>query len=330
MLAGLFLGFALSLVASAAWGIELSREPLQPIPDRIAYDAAKARLGESLFFDPRLSRDGRVSCAHCHDLHTGGADDKAVSLGVRERRGVRNAPTVFNAALNIAQFWDGRARTLEAQIDGPLHNPREMDMSWSAVLDRLRDDASYRRRFERLYVDGITAANVRNAIAEFERSLLTPGSRFDRYLMGDETAIDAQEKRGYALFKRYGCTACHQGSNVGGNMFQRLGVFESSGLSSNASESADLGRFLVTGKEEDRHVFKVPSLRLVVCTPPYLHDGSRKNLTSTIQLMARSQLGREIPREDIAAIIRFLRTLPGRYRGCELTPKGEDGRCRCP
>lgn len=235
-----------------------------------------------------------------------------------------NSPTVFNAALNFAQFWDGRAATLEEQIDGPVTGHVEMAASWPEVEARLAADGSYRDSFSRLYTTGLTAENIKNAIAEFERSLLTPDSRFDRYLRGQDDAITADEKRGYRLFKSYGCVACHQGRNVGGNLFQVLGVMGDYFADHPAENSAGRGRFNVTGLAEDMHRFKVPSLRLAVLTAPYFHNGSAKTLADAIRIMSKYQLGRDIPDDDLRSIIAFLYTLPGHYGGHSLEPVDRD------
>lgn len=287
-----------------------------PISPLIAphLDPARVALGKRLFLDPRLSRDGTVACATCHDLRRSGADRRPVSSGVGGSVGLLNAPTVYNSGLNIKQFWDGRADTLEAQIDGPLIGA-EMASTWADVTTKLAHDAEYARAFGRIYRDGVEPANVRDALATFERSLVTLDSRFDRFLRGQLDAITAEERRGYELFRSYGCASCHQGANVGGNMFQTLGVMgDFFGDRGHASE-ADYGRYNVTKREEHRFQFRVPSLRLAVLTAPYFHDGSVATLEEAIDIMAKYQLGRTIPTEHRRLIIAFLSTLPG-----ELTP----------
>lgn len=316
------------LWAGSAQALDLAVEPVQPLPASIQVDQDKAALGKRLFFDPRLSTDNSISCAHCHDLNNkGGADGLNHSFGVEGREGSINSPTVFNAALNPAQFWDGRAETLEDQVEGPVTGHVEMASNWPDVVKKLRADATYRKAFARLYATGVTPVNIKHSIAEFERTLLTPNSRFDRYLQGDEEAITPAEKHGYTLFKAYGCVACHQGRNVGGNLFQTLGVMhdyfsDHPPAKGNAAETkAALGRFNVTGDPTDKHRFKVPSLRLSVLTAPYFHHGRYTSLAETIRTMAKYQLGRHIPDEDIRSIIRFLYTLPGEYQGNSLEPQ---------
>ncbi len=311
------------LLPQSASALDLASEPIQPLR-AVKVNAAKVALGEKLFFDVRLSANDSISCAHCHDLEQkGGADGLRHSFGIDGNEGLVNAPTVFNAVLNVAQFWDGRATTLEEQVNGPLTSPLEMGASWPDVVKKLSMSKDYRRMFRHLYTTGITPDAIRNAIAEFERSLVTVNSRFDRYLQGEEGAITAAEQHGYTLFKAYGCVSCHQGRNVGGNLYQTMGVMADYFADHPAENKADLGRFNVTGDAQDRHVFKVPSLRLAALTSPYLHNGSAQSLHEVIDRMAKYQVGRKIPAADVAAIIAFLRTLPGEYRGRPLLPSVE-------
>ena len=293
-------------------------EPIKPIPEDIGANAEKAALGRALFHDPRLSRDDTVSCASCHDLTNGGADGHKVSIGIEGQAGFINSPTVFNAGLNFKQFWDGRARTLEEQIDAPVQSPREMGSLWPDVVAKLYQDQNYPKLFKALYPDGISRNSIRNAIAEFMRSLTTPNSRFDRWLKGDKAALSALESHGYALFKYYGCVSCHQGANVGGNMFQVFGVLNEYFKKRGNITEADLGRYNVTGHPADRHSFKVPSLRMAAHTAPYLHDGSAATLRDAVDAMFEFQLGREAPDEDKEAIVAFIKTLAGESK--ELSP----------
>ncbi len=296
-----------SSIASAA----SLNEPIQPIPLSLNQDPARSEIGRLLFNDRRLSGNSRVSCATCHDLTKGGADGRDRSIGLDGGLTSVNAPTVLNAALNFKQFWNGRADTLEAQIDHVMQNPVEMGAEWKEVVRRVSQDAKYRSAFSAAYPDGITRANIQNAIATFERTLITPNSRFDKFLRGDVSAISDAERAGYAKFKQFGCVACHQGVNVGGNMFQKFGVmgdyFEKRG---NPTE-ADLGRYLVTKVESDKNVFKVPSLRNIALTAPYFHDASAKTLDDAVDVMFRYQLGRLASKEDKALIVGFLDTLTG-------------------
>ena len=292
-------------------------EPLRPVEPPPVLDPDLVALGKTLFHDGRLSRDGKLSCATCHPLDNAGADGLEVSVGTDGLPGTRNAPTVFHAARNFVQFWDGRARTLEEQIDGPVHNPVEMAGDWPTIAGRLATDQLMRRAFRAAFGDSrIDAERIRGAIAAFERTLITTNSPFDRYLLGDTGAISARARAGYALFKDIGCASCHQGANVGGTMFQQLGVVVPFGT--RAAARADTGRHLLTGKPADRYVFRVPSLRLAVATEPYFHDGGMQTLEDAVAAMAWFQLGISLDADQIALIIEFLRTLPGEYQGVPI------------
>jgi cytochrome c peroxidase len=295
--------------------LDLQREPIRPIPRSVPVDARKRALGQKLFHDPMLSADGSVSCASCHVLGTGGVDHRQKPLGIHQASGRVNTPTVYNSAFNFKQFWDGRAESLEDQVDGPMLGKAEMGSTWADVLDKLRRVPAYATAFADIYPDGISGGNVKNAIAEFERSLITPDSRFDRYLRGESAALSAEEISGYRKFKAYGCVSCHQGVNVGGNMFQRMGVMGDYFADRGHVTEADFGRFNATGDEADRYTFKVPSLRNVALTAPYFHDGSAQTLDQAVTVMARYQLGRELPQQDRAQLVAFLRTLTGEYPG---------------
>jgi cytochrome c peroxidase len=251
-------------------------------------------------------------------LAEGGDDNRRHSNGVNGAQGGINAPTVFNSGFNFVQFWDGRAATLEAQIDGPVNNPVEMASDWPQVINKLQQDSRYREVFSDLYQDGISADNIKDAIATFERSLVTPDSRFDRYLKGEQTALSSAEKNGYLLFQSYGCIACHQGINLGGNMFERMGMMADYFGDRGNITRADQGRFNVTQREADRYYFRVPSLRNVDRTAPYFHDGSVTDLPEAVRVMAKYQLGRAMPEEDLRDIVLFLKSLNGKYGGKDL------------
>jgi len=287
-------------------------EPIAPLPAALPLDQRKVTLGKRLFRDSRLSHDNSISCASCHDLAKGGADGLKHSVGIRGQVGERNAPTVFNTVFNFRQFWDGRAASLEEQIDGPVQDSREMASNWTEIVAKLKADADYAVRFDDIY-GRLGSEQIKNAIAEYERSLITPSSRFDRYLRGSRDAISAQELKGYELFKSYGCAACHQGVNVGGNLYERLGVMVMFFKDASASAATNLGREAVTGRAEDRHVFKVPSLRNVALTAPYFHDGSVATLEQAVLIMGRYQLAAEIPLQDVQLIVKFLNTLTGEF-----------------
>lgn len=317
-LVGILLLIFTASTFAGSWGVGGRGEPITPIPAPPVFDPAKVALGARLFSDPRLSSDGTVSCASCHDLAHGGADGRRHSLGVGQIEGDVNAPTIFNSVLNFAQFWDGRAATLEDQIDGSIHNPKEMDSSWEEIAVRLSAAPDVAAAFAAVYPTGVQPDTVKEAIVTFERTLQTPNSRFDRYLLGDRSAITEDETAGYSLFKSYGCVACHQGVNVGGNMFETFGVMGDYFADRGSETPADQGRFNVTGKPADRHRFRVPSLRLAVLTPPYFHDGTAATIERAVEVMARYQLGREMPTEDRDLIVVFLRTLPGEWLGQPL------------
>ena len=298
--------------------LDLLHEPIQPIPPTTNLNAGKVLLGEILFHDARLGRDDDMSCASCHLLNDNGANHRHHTLG---RNGVEldvNTPTVFNSSLNHQLFWDGRAMNMYQQIDFVVSSEKKFATSWPVIVKKLKQDESYVEAFDKLYGDGISADSIRDAIVTFERSLMTINSRFDRYLLGDAEAINTKEKEGYHLFKAYGCIDCHQGSNVSGNLFMKIGVFSNFVTDRGKQTKADLGRFNITHDEADRHAFRVPGLRLAALTAPYFHDGSVKTLNQAVKLMAKYQLGREIPEQDIHLIVAFLNTLPGEYKGKPL------------
>ncbi|MGE5658252.1 MAG: cytochrome-c peroxidase [Actinomycetota bacterium] len=298
--------------------ISNNNEPLLPIPLHLQLDSRKVKLGEKLFGDPKLSHDNTISCATCHNLKAGGTDLTSHSLGINGEIGLVNTPTVFNSVFNFRQFWDGRAVTLEEQIEGPTTSSHEMGSSWSEAIAKLKQDPDYISSFKKLYPEGINRETIKDALANFVRSLYTPNSRFDKYLRGDKNALTEAEKKGYRLFKEYGCASCHQGVNVGGNMFQRFGILaDYFAMRGNITE-ADRGRANITGEPGDINVFKVPSLRNVELTPPYFHDGSVPSLETAVAVMAKYQLGEELSPEDTSLIVQFLKTLTGEYQGKPL------------
>ncbi len=286
-------------------------EPIAPLPSSVDVNMDKVLLGRSLYHDTALSGDGTISCATCHMLDHGGAEPRKTSTGIKGQIGPINSPTVLNAGYNFVQFWDGRAKDLQEQAAGPVENPIEMGAKWDGVVERLKKNEDYVAAFGKLYTDGITKDNVTDAIAEYEKSLITP-SRFDKFLLGDQTAITDAERKGYATFKEVGCTACHTGIIVGGTMFQKMGLvkdyFKDRGT---PITEADLGRYNVTKKEADKHFFKVPTLRNVELTPPYLHDGSRTTLEETVKIMGTYQLGRDLSDAQVNSIVTFLKSLTG-------------------
>lgn len=292
--------------------------PLKPLPPLPALDGKRVELGRQLFNDPRLSVNNSLSCASCHRLEHGGADNKPLSVGFDGKLVAVNTPSVFNASLNFRQFWDGRAETLEEQVHVVVQSPSEMGSDWATVVQRIGADPGYGSAFAEAYPDAVTQANIRSALADYERTLLSSNSRFDQYLAGNTEILTLEEKYGYQRFQDYGCIACHQGVNIGGNMFQKFGVLGDYFKARGNPTVADLGRFNVTGEEDDRNVFKVPSLRNVAVTAPYFHDGSEPTLEGAVAIMFKYQLGRIPSEEDKTLIVKFLKTLTGEWEGKPL------------
>jgi len=289
-------------------GMFLFAEPIKPIPLKPSVNEKKALLGKMLFFDPILSRDNKTSCSSCHSPNHGGADNKRFSIGVFNRVDKpMNSPTVYNAVYNCWQFWNGRAKTLQDQAKMANQDRDEMDMSASLVEKRINNSKKYKKLFYVVYgKDYITYDMVMDAVAEFEKALITPNSPFDKYLRGKKDAISPLARRGYFLFKAYGCIVCHNGVNVGGNSFQKLGIVQ---YDKNIIEGRD--RFQVTHDPRDKYVYKVPGLRNVALTAPYFHDGSVKSLHEAIVKMGKFNLGVTIPTNDVNAIEEFLKSLTG-------------------
>ncbi|WP_206201946.1 cytochrome-c peroxidase [Terasakiella sp. SH-1] len=295
--------------------LKYKNEPITPIPLHSGEDPDIVSLGRDLFHDPRLSTDDTVSCAFCHPIEQGGMDGLIVSVGVEGRQGPINTPTVLNSGLHFVQFWDGRSPTLEAQIDGPTHSPLEMASNWPEIVQKLNADDEYKERFAKLYPEkGIHPDTIRSAIATYERYLLTPNSPFDRFLRGEDDALSQEAKQGYVLFKGFGCSSCHQGVAVGGNMYEKLGVFRDYFKDRGNITKADWGRYNVTGVEEHKFEFKVPSLRNIELTAPYFHDGAAKTLQAAVKTMAKYQLGRSIKDHEVELIVAFLKSLTGEIK----------------
>lgn len=301
---------ALRILAPAFLAVALhaqSNEPIQPIEAPKAVDAAKAELGKKLFFDPRLSKSGFISCNSCHNLSMGGTDNIPSSVGHNWNKGPINSPTVLNASLNFVQFWDGRAPDLKAQAAGPIANPGEMGSTHDLAVAVIASIPKYREEFAKAFgSDGVDIDRVTTAIAEFEKTLVTPNSRFDQWLRGKSDALTDVELAGYRLFKDSGCVACHSGPGVGGSMYQKMGL-----VAPYHADSPAQGRFDVTRKEADRFMFKVPTLRNVELTYPYFHDGRAKTLSEAVSTMGRIQLGKEFKPEEVSRIVAFLKTLTG-------------------
>ncbi|WP_043005514.1 cytochrome-c peroxidase [Comamonas testosteroni] len=298
---------AVSAAAMMAGTLASAQEPVQPIKAHRVTEPAKVELGKKLFFDPRLSRSGFISCNSCHNLSMGGSDNIKTSIGDKWQKGPINSPTVLNSSLNLAQFWDGRAKNLREQAGGPIANPGEMAFTHDLAVDMLRSIPQYVAEFKSVFGSNkLTIEEVTAAIAAFEETLVTPHARFDRWLEGDTKAISAQELRGYQLFKNSGCVACHNGVNFGGTSFQKMGLVEPY-KTDNPAE----GRAAVTGNDAERFSFKVPTLRNVELTYPYFHDGAADTLAQAVDTMGRIQLGKKFSKSENADIVAFLKTLTG-------------------
>jgi cytochrome c peroxidase len=286
---------------------QTGQEPIQIISPPTQINLGMVELGKKLYFDPRLSKSGFISCNSCHNLSMGGTDNLPTSIGDKWQQGPINAPTVLNSSLNVAQFWDGRAADLQAQAGGPIANPGEMAFTHVLALNVLESIPSYVREFKTVFgTDKIAINQVTAAIAEFEKTLVTPNSRFDQWLLGKKDALSAKELAGYKIFKDSGCVACHNGPAVGGNSFQKMGV-----VTPYKANSPAEGRVAVTGKDADRFNFKVPTLRNVELTYPYFHDGAANTLAEAVDTMGRIQLGKKFTKDENEKIVAFLKTLTG-------------------
>jgi cytochrome c peroxidase len=277
----------------------IADEPITPIPEPPSIDPLKVKLGERLFGDPRLSHDNSRSCLSCHDLNTNGASTTRQDIGLDGSNPPLNTPTVFNATLSFRFGWEGKIRTIESDVNAILENPQIMGLSVSELAEKLAADPDMRRDFTAAYGSGPDAKNILDAIVSFQRTLVTPDSRFDRWLTGDSAALSANELDGYRLFKSLGCVSCHQGVNIGGNLFERHGIFHP----------------LASPKPE---ILRVPSLRNVATTPPYFHDGSAQTLDEAVRKMGLAQLNSTLTDQQVKAIVAYLQTLTGKYRGAPV------------
>ena len=285
----------------------LAQEPIQVIEPVIIKDSAKVELGKKLFFEPRLSKSGIISCNSCHNLASSGTDNLPTSIGHGWAKGPINSPTVFNAGYNLAQFWDGRASNLKEQAAGPIVAAKEMASSHAIVVKTLAAIPQYQAEFLSVYgKSGVDIDKVTDAIATFEATLVTPNSAFDLWLGGDKGALTAQQQRGYQTFKNVGCIACHNGPAVGANSYQKMGV-----VKPYITKNKSLGRYQVTANPQDKHVFKVPTLRNIELTAPYFHDGAVWDLGQAVNLMADIQLNKKLTAQQSADIVAFLKTLTG-------------------
>jgi len=304
-------GLAMILAFSASVAAQEPITPIEPVKD---INLAKVELGKKLYFDTRLSKSGFISCNSCHNLSMGGTDNLKTSIGDHWQQGPINAPTVLNSSMNVAQFWDGRAADLKAQAGGPIANPGEMAFTHTLALEVLESIPAYVREFTHVYgPDCINIDQVTDAIAEFEKTLVTPNGRFDLWLQGDANAITDTELAGYQLFKNSGCVACHNGPAAGGTSFQKMGL-----VAPYETKNPAQGLSGVTGLDADRFKFKVPTLRNVELTYPYFHDGEADTLAEAVDVMGRLQLGRNFENTDIDQIVAFLKTLTGEQPSFEL------------
>ncbi|CAA9891175.1 Cytochrome c551 peroxidase [Candidatus Methylobacter favarea] len=308
------LALAGSVSAASAWE---ALPTAAPAPEDNPTTDAKVELGQMLFHDPRLmSVNGRISCSSCHNTMIGGDDTLTTSFGHNNQAGGRNAPTVWNAAFNKVQFWDGRAASLEEQAAGPVINPIEMGMkSWDEVVARFKPIEGYRKAFEKAFGDAtISQDTVTKAIAAYERTLITPNSAYDKYVSGDKSALTEQQVRGMNKMAELGCTGCHSGPAFNGpGVFQKFPVMENGYFEAQYHFKKDKGRAEVTKKTEDEHFWKVPTLRNIAFTAPYFHNGSVKTLREAVKIMAKVQLGKDLSKDEIADIVAFLNGLTGEF-----------------
>ncbi len=296
---------------------EVMRRTLQPLPERVDEDPAKVALGDSLFHDVRLSKDDTVSCASCHDLAKGGTDQLQFSVGVGGAVGDINAPTVFNSGFQFMQFWDGRAADLAEQADGPVTNPIEMASNWEQVTGKLLEDEGFTEAFTAVYTDGYKMENFVDSIAAFERTLITPAP-FDALLKGDAAALTARQQEGYQLFQDFSCATCHAGVLLGGQSFELMGLRGDYFGDRGNVGTPDYGRYNATGDEFDRFRLKVPTLRNIALTFPYMHDGTVETLEESVDVMMQYQVGKSIKPAQREAIVDFLHSLTGSYQGEQL------------
>lgn len=281
-----------------------AQQPILPIPQNITFDNDEATLGKELFSYP-LSKESKLSCASCHDITKGGADSLQYSLGADGKEGLVNTPTIYNSSFNFVQNFNGQAKDLKEQLVGHIVNPHHMDTTLDEIVMKL-SKTDYANVFARVYEDGLTKENFLSAMVEFEKALITPNSKFDRYLRGDISALNKQEKRGYEEFQTLGCIYCHNGVNIGSNMYQKMGLF-----SPYKQDKILNGRIDVSKRDRDKFVYKVPTLRNIALTAPYMHDGSVKTLQSAVLVMREHQLGLKGEYKNMDDLVAFLKTFSG-------------------
>ncbi len=317
------LSFFVGIFALQAAAME-ALPPQPPIPKDNPQTPAKIELGKALFFDPRLSVSGTVSCNSCHNLMAGGDDGRPVSVGVHGQLGGIGSPTVWNSAYNTVQFWDGRAASLEEQAKGPLINDKEMGMKdHDMAVGRIRRLPGYVAMFKKVFpkdAEPVTIDNIARAIASFERTLITPDSPFDLYKRGKKSALSAQQVRGMKLVEEIGCTSCHTGPNFNGEGFamgegnyQPFPQVPGSKYDKMYKLTEDLGRFNVTKNPEDKNKWRVPTWRNVALTAPYFHNGEVKTLQEAVRVMAKTQLDVDLKEEQVNDIVAFLNALTGKF-----------------
>jgi cytochrome c peroxidase len=308
---------AIALTSSIAAFANDALPTTAPAPANNPTTSEKVSLGKTLYHDPRLSSTGTVSCASCHNTSLGGEDNRPNAVGVHGQTGGRSAPTVWNAAFNAVQFWDGRAASLEEQAAGPVTNPIEMGMkSWDDVVIRLKSIPGYQQAFEKAFGDknAISKDNATKAIAAYERTLITPNSAYDKYVQGNKSALTVQQVRGLQKVQELGCTGCHSGPAFNGpGTFQKFPTFSNGALEAQYHFIKDLGREEVTKKEADKHLWKVPTLRNIALTAPYFHNGAVNDLSTAVKIMAKLQVGLDISDADTADVVAFLNALTGEF-----------------
>ncbi len=286
--------------------------PILPIPNPPELPPLKVKVGQELFNATLFSKNNTISCNSCHNLNRAGTDNLPKYIGQNRKPGLLNTPTVLNASLNFRQFWDGRAKTIADVVDDHLKDPTVFANNWESVVQGVKENSTLSASFKNAYSEKISPESIKDALTLYLGTLLTPQSPFDRYLKGDKSALSNDALKGYELFKSYGCITCHQGRGVGGNLYQKFGIYKDYFANGKNISKADLGLYNITGKEEDKYVFKVPSLRNVAITGPYLHDGSAATLDEAITIMGIYQVGQSIPTYDIPFIVKFLESLTGR------------------
>ncbi|MCM0605477.1 MAG: cytochrome-c peroxidase [Xanthomonadaceae bacterium] len=291
-----------------------------PIPKNNPQTEDKIELGRQLYFDKRLSKDNTVSCNTCHNASGSGTDNLPTSTGIKGQKGGRNSPTVLNSAFMSVQFWDGRAKSLEEQAKGPLTNPIEMGMeNHDEVVKRVKADPKYIEQFTKVFgKNRVNIDNIARAIASFERTLITPNSPFDQFMKGNKNALTAEAQRGMKKVQEVGCMACHMGPNFAGptlpegtGFYQKFPMIADAEIEKKYEFSKDQGRYEVTKNENDRNLFRVQSWRNIALTAPYFHNGKVKDLGEAVRVMAKTQLGRTLTKDEISDIVAFLKSLTG-------------------